>query len=93
MDYAKLDVSLSAAVDTAGGDPDARNYLVTVRLHQVPTAAQRDVLRDAGVDDPASDRTVVTGTLSRRGVEGLSHEPWVRSLTLSSKRRLQGTDG
>ncbi|NWF24873.1 hypothetical protein HW130_01115 [Streptomyces sp. PKU-EA00015] len=87
MDYGKLDVSLAAAVDTSSGDPDARNLLVTVHLHGVPTAAQRGVLRDTGVEAPSPDRTVATGTVSRRGVENLSHEPWVRSLSLSSTRR------
>ncbi|MFP1628035.1 hypothetical protein ACLB9X_23345 [Streptomyces sp. 5K101] len=90
MDYGKLDVSLAAAMDAPGGDPDARNLLVTVRLHRVPTAAQREVLRDAGVEVPAPDRTVATGTVSRHGVEHLSREPWVRSLTLSATRRPLG---
>ncbi|MFE5792675.1 hypothetical protein ACFQ8C_08855 [Streptomyces sp. NPDC056503] len=87
MDYAKLDPSLSAAVETGDDGPEARNLLVTVVLELAPTEAQREVLRGAGVDVGTVDRTVVNGTLSRRGVEELSHEPWVRSLTLSSSRR------
>ncbi|MEV5731286.1 MULTISPECIES: hypothetical protein [Streptomyces] len=87
MDYGKLDASLAAAVDAEGGDPEARDLLVTVLLERAPTDEQRETLRGAGVDAGAADRTVVTGTLSRRGVERLSHEPWVRSLALSSRRR------
>lgn len=87
MDYAKLDPSLSAAVDTGDGGPEDRNLLVTVLLERAPTEAQREVLRGAGVDVGAADRSVLSGTLSRRGVERLSHEPWVRSLTLSASRR------
>ncbi|MER7951338.1 hypothetical protein ABTY59_28475 [Streptomyces sp. NPDC096079] len=87
MDYAKLDPSLSAAVDAPDGDPEVRNLLVTVLLEQAPTAAQREALRGAGVDVAAPGRTVLSGTLSRRGVEDLSHRPWVRSLALSASRR------
>ncbi|MFF6883332.1 hypothetical protein ACFY9F_09100 [Streptomyces sp. NPDC012421] len=87
MDYAKLDASLSAAVDTGGGEPGDRNLLVTVVLEPAPTEAQREVLRRAGVDVGPADRTIASGMLSRRAVEELSHEPWVRSLSLSSSRR------
>ncbi|MFB9392415.1 hypothetical protein ACFPM3_19805 [Streptomyces coeruleoprunus] len=87
MDYGKLDASLAAAVNAAGSDPEARNLLVMVLLEQAPTEAQREVLRGAGLDAPNPDRRIVTGALSRRGVEELSHEPWVRSLALSSTRR------
>ncbi|MFD8008889.1 hypothetical protein [Streptomyces sp. NPDC058955] len=87
MDYAKLDASLSAAVDAGEGGPEVRYLLVTVVLERAPTEKQREVLRGAGVEVGAADRSVVSGTLSRRGVEELSHAPWVRSLTLSSSRR------
>ncbi|MFJ5708100.1 MULTISPECIES: hypothetical protein [unclassified Streptomyces] len=87
MDYAKLDPALSAAVEAGDGGSEVRNLLVTVVLEAAPTEAQRAVLRGAGVDAGAADRSVVSGTLSRRGVEELSHAPWVRSLTLSSSRR------
>lgn len=86
VDYGKLNVSLAAAVDAPGGDPDSRELLVTIHLAQVPTEEQREVLRGAGVDSSAAERTVMTGTLSRRDVEKLSHQPWVHSLTLSSTR-------
>ncbi|MFE7601765.1 hypothetical protein [Streptomyces sp. NPDC057494] len=87
MDYAKLDASLSAAVEASDDDPDVRNLLVTVRLEEAPTETQREALRGAGVDVGTPDRTVVSGTLSRRGVSELSQKPWVRSLTLSASRR------
>ncbi|MGW4053539.1 hypothetical protein ACWENA_22175 [Streptomyces sp. NPDC004779] len=87
MDYAKLDPSLSVAVDTGGEEPEARNLLVTVVLELAPTEAQREVLRGTGVEFGPEDRTVASGMISRRGVEELSHAPWVRSLTLSSTRR------
>ncbi|MET9677551.1 hypothetical protein ABZY68_31325 [Streptomyces sp. NPDC006482] len=87
MDHAKLDPSLSAAVEAGDGGPEDRNLLVTVVLKLAPTEAQREVLRGAGVDVGTADRTVASGMLSRRVVEELSHEPWVRSLTLSSSRR------
>ncbi|MFI8320207.1 hypothetical protein [Streptomyces sp. NPDC085529] len=87
MDYAKLDASLSAAVAAGDDGPEVRNLLVTVVLTAAPTEPQCEVLRGAGVDVGAADRSVVSGTLSRRGVEELSHAPWVRSLALSSSRR------
>ncbi|MFB7512366.1 hypothetical protein [Streptomyces sp. NPDC056144] len=70
-----------------GTGSEVRNLLVTVLLEQPPTEAQRETLRDTGVDVGTADRTVVSGMLSRDGVDRLSHEPWVRSMTLSSTRR------
>ncbi|MEU8779144.1 hypothetical protein [Streptomyces sp. NPDC048606] len=90
MDYGKLDAALSLAVDAEGRDPAARDLSVLVRLTQRPSPEQWQRLRGAGVegaDGEGPDRTVLTGTLSRRDVESLSAEPWVHSLSLSGSRR------
>ncbi|MFJ8162323.1 hypothetical protein ACIRBY_15520 [Streptomyces sp. NPDC096136] len=87
MDYRKLDAALGRAVGAGDADPAARDLLVLVRLTEPPSQAQLEQLRRAGVNGTAGGRTVLTGTLSRRDVETLSEQPWVRSLSLSGSRR------
>lgn len=87
MDYGKLDASLAAEVAAPDLEPTERGLLVTLRLAHPPSAAEQQILRDAGVNDDGAGRTIVTASLSRQQVETLSGQPWVLSLALSQKRR------
>ncbi|MGW6704506.1 hypothetical protein ACWGDE_06405, partial [Streptomyces sp. NPDC054956] len=78
---------LAAEVDAPGLEPTERGLLVILRLSHPPDAAEQEALRDAGVNDTGTGRTIVTATLSRQQVETLSQQPWVVSLALSTKRR------
>jgi hypothetical protein len=90
MDYSKLDADLSAELDQAPADPNEQAFLVYVQTDRPLGPQEAAVLSRAGATGDFVGRDLFNVTLSARGIDELSNQPWVRSLKLS--RRLRPLD-
>lgn len=87
MDWPKLDAGLAAALGD-GGRGGADSLTVFIGLEDDAPKSAREILEALGARvDP--DQHGCSATLSGEQVSMLSHQPWVRRLSLATSLRLQ----
>ena len=86
MDYDKLDADLAAELDEVAEANEA-TLPVFVHIDQPSGPEQEAFLKQLGVGGEIAGRAVLTADLSRRAIDELSRQSWVRYLKLSRKLR------
>jgi hypothetical protein len=83
VNYDKLDADLSAELGGAVSDTDTLPIFIQTERSPVPD--EQSFLKQLGVSGETEGRDLFTADLSRRAIDELSHQPWVRYLKLSRK--------
>jgi hypothetical protein len=86
MDPGKIDPALAFALQDVSA-PDENAFVVFIHTARPPGPVEKAFLEQRGVRVGPTPWTILTATLSRRAVEDLSDQPWVRSIKLSAKLR------
>jgi hypothetical protein len=89
VNYRKIDAPLAAVLHQTP-TADEGPFEVFIHTEGFPGPAEAEVLEHNGVRGGTMGRRIFTATLSRDAIDGLSEQPWIRSLRLAAQLRPVG---